>query len=160
VIGTPGSKDRTPETEPAPTAGGLGAGAGAVAPAGGAPEKVVCKDYAYRYNIKTAGRTQYFLVDTISWKILEPTRRERSRTGAHGRDVYCLPESAWEGVLVVKLERSNSGKLSYNVITYSEKVMKYAVDLEMFLARGKDFDHMVAIIVKYVEIERLLNVWR
>ena len=147
-----------PQEETLPVERGAGEGAGAELPAGGAPTKVVCKDYAYRRNIWTAGRTQYIVIDTNSWEILEPTRRERSRSKAHGVDIYCLDEETWGRVIVVKLERSNSGKLRYNITTYSEKVIRYAVDLEIFLARSKDFEHMKEIVSKYVEIQRLLNV--
>jgi len=153
-----GSTPTVPAQEGArPEAGGPGAGAGAGALAFEAP-RVKCEEFYYRRNINAPGRTQYIVIDTSNWEILEPTRRERSRSKAHGVDIYCLDEETWGRVIVVKLERSNSGKLRYNITTYSEKVIRYAVDLEIFLARSKDFEHMKEIVSKYVEIQRLLNV--
>ena len=150
----PPVQGRSPGVEPAPLSGGQGAGAGVGTPAGGAPTKVRCEKYYYRKNINMPGRTKYYLIDAGEWKILRPTRTERSRTKAHGDDVYCLPEEEWKRVVVVELERSNSGKLSYEVIA-PPGLEKYARELEEILATCGDFREMEETVERYVEARRL-----
>jgi hypothetical protein len=141
-----------------PEGGGPGEGAAGSPVASEAPTKVVCRDYAYRYNIKTVGRTKYVVIDTRKWEIVEPTRKERSKMGAHGKDVYCLPESAWGEVIVVELERSNTGKLHYEVLVPHAGFEKYKLELEALLALAGSFDEMEEVIVKYVAMRRMLRV--
>jgi len=121
--------------------------------AGGALTKVVCKKFYYRRNINTWGKTQYYIIDPQKWEILEPVRRERSRTGAHGEDVYCLSEEVWNRVIIIKLERSNSGKLRYEVSSPQEywwnKIM-----LESVLMLAEDFYGMEEEIREYVKLQR------
>ena len=112
---------------------------------------IVCKEFEYRRNIKFPGRTQYVLIDTETFEVLEPTRVERSRTGAHGADTYCLEQQRWSGVAVVALYRSNSGKLSYRV----EAPEHIKRELEELLMLASDFEDMVDTVHKYVYAKRL-----
>jgi len=112
---------------------------------------IVCKEFEYRRNIKFPGRTQYVLIDTATWEILTPVRRERSRTKAHGADIYCLPPEKWNEIVIVGLYRSNSGKLSYRV----EAPEQMKQDLQELLALASDFEDMVDIVHKYVQAKRL-----
>jgi len=113
-----------------------------------------CQKFGYRYTSRTGARTQYYLIDADTWVVLEPTRRESSKAGARGSDVYCLSEDKWNRVIVVKLERSNSGKLSYEVIA-PPGLEKYARELEEILATCGDFREMEETVERYVEARRL-----
>ena len=149
-------KNEAPDQKPSPTSGGLGAGVAGSPAAGGAPtrkERVICREYAYRYTIKTGARTQFILVDPATWTILKPSRLERSRTGAHGWDIYCLPEKLWSRIIVVELKRSNSGKLRYKVMGLEE----YASEIKEMLMLCSDFSEMKETVEKYVSVKRLLN---
>ena len=115
-----------------------------------------CRKFEYRRNIRMPGRTQYILVDPQNWEILEPVRRESSKTGAHGEDIYCLDEATWSRVLVVRLARSNSGKLRYEVSS-PPGLEEYASEIEEMLMLCSDFEDMVEIVEKYVSVKRLLN---
>ena len=151
-------KAETPEVKPAPRAGGLGAGAAGSPAAGGAPTRKECREFEYRWNLRAPGRTSHILVDTREWKILEPVRRERSRTGTHGKDVYCLSEEEWNRVVVIGLERSNSGKLYYKVsVDKRGEHEKYALELVELLATCGDFEDMEETIRTWVEAKHLVS---
>ncbi|MEM4815840.1 MAG: hypothetical protein QXR23_08900 [Ignisphaera sp.] len=64
----------------------------------------------YRNNIKMPGRTLSIVVNDRGEK-LEPVRRIRSRTGAHGEDIYVI----YEPVYILRYNRSNSGKVRWAV---------------------------------------------
>jgi hypothetical protein len=115
--------------------------------------KVTCREYSYRHNLKAPGRTQYYVIRVDTWEILKPTRRERSRSGAHGKDIYCLPKEVWDRVIVVLLERTNSGKLNYEVLA-SQEYWWDKVKLESVLMLAEDFEGMEEEIRKYVELQR------
>jgi hypothetical protein len=158
VAGT-GPKSEVNPVEPAPLSGGQGAGAAGSPAAGGAPTaRVKCETYYYRRNIGMPGRTLYILIDTGTWQVLEPTRKERSKTGAHGEDVYCLSEEVWNRVVVVALERSNSGKLSYEVIA-PPGLEKYARELEELLQAASSFWEMEETVEMWVKGHRLAGVF-
>ena len=93
-------------------------------------------------------------VDT--WEILEPTRVERSRTKAHGVDIYCLEESAWDMTMVVRLERSNSGKLHYEVLIPRADLKRYKLELEALLALATSFSEMEETVMKYVSMRKMV----
>jgi hypothetical protein len=145
----------TPTSEALPVERGAGEGAAGGPAAGGAPTaKVVCREYSYRYNIKAPGRTKHYLIDATTWEVLRPTRTERSKTGAHGEDVYCLSEEVWGRVVVVALERSNSGKLRYKVIA-PPGLEKYKEELEELLAKCGSFWEMEETIEMWAEAHHL-----
>jgi hypothetical protein len=153
----PEVKTPTPEVEALPVERGAGEGAEGRPSAGGAPT-VRCVEYDYRHTLKTGARTQYYLIDTREWKILEPTRRERSRTGAHGEDVYCLSEEVWSRVVVIGLERSNSGKLKYWAGSDNPQLRDtVAKEIEELLALCGEFWEMEETVEKYVEAKRLAS---
>jgi hypothetical protein len=152
VVGT-GPKYQTPEVEPAPSERGLGAGA-AGSPAAGEAPTVRCVEYDYRYTIKTGARTKYYVIRADTWEIVEPTRKERSRNGAHGKDVYCMEPEKWRNIIVVALERSNSGKLHYEVYTENRELEKYVRELEYLLSRRRGFWDMEVTVESWVEIHR------
>ncbi|MEM4952204.1 MAG: hypothetical protein QXV81_08090 [Ignisphaera sp.] len=72
-------------------------------------KKVVLREY-YRRNINTPGLSLSF-VATLEGKLLRPVEEIRSRTGAHGDDVYLIDPP----VYVLRYERSNSGKVRWSV---------------------------------------------
>ena len=152
-----GSTPTVPAQEGArPEAGGPGAGA-AGSPVALEVPRVKCEELYYRHNIKAAGRTRYIVIDTGRWEILKPTRVERSRTGAHGVDIYCLEESAWDMTMVVRLERSNSGKLRYGVEIPHAEYERYRLELEALLALATSFSEMEETIAKYVSMRRIIR---
>jgi len=107
--------------------------------------KAVCREFYYRRNIKTPGRTQAVVVDARTWSLVKPTKTERSRTGAHGTDVYCVDD--WNDMLVIQLNQSTSGKLSY-VVDYRDPAV--AKELKDLLAMAEDFEEALTIIRSYV----------
>ncbi|MEM4535315.1 MAG: hypothetical protein QW764_04675 [Desulfurococcaceae archaeon] len=72
-------------------------------------KKIVLREY-YRRNIKTAGLSLSFVV-TPEGKLLRPVKEIRSRTGAHGDDVYLIDPP----VYVLRYERSCSGKVRWSI---------------------------------------------
>jgi hypothetical protein len=116
--------------------------------------KVVCREFAYRQTIKTGARTQHYLIDASTWEIIKPTRKVRSRTGAHGEDVYCLPQEAWNNVIIVSLERSNSGKLYYDIVA-SQSLAREVSELRELLYYASDFSEMVETVHEYVKAKKL-----
>ena len=154
----PEVKAPTPEVEPALLSGGQGAGAAGSPAAGGAPTRV-CKEFEYRRNLRMPGRTQYYLIDTGEWEIVKPTRAERSKTRAHGKDVYCLSKEVWSRVVVVCLRRSNSGKLEFWAGSDSETLRNtVAREIEELLAMCGEFEEMEETVKKYVEAKRLASI--
>jgi len=113
---------------------------------------ILCRKFEYRNNIKFPGRTEHILVDTATWEILKPTRIERSRTRAHGADIYCLEQQRWSRVAVIALYRSNTGKLRW----YIEAPEQIKRDLEELLMLASDFEDMVDTVHKYVQAKRLV----
>jgi hypothetical protein len=95
------------------------------------------------------------VIRTDTWEIVEPTRVERSRTKAHGKDVYCLPKEVWDKTITVLLERSNSGKLHYEVLIPHVAFEKYKLELEALLALAGDFEEMENTVELYVKAKRL-----
>jgi len=111
--------------------------------------KLVCREFEYRHNLKFSGRTEYILFDTVVFEIIRPAKIERSRTGAHGIDIYCLPN--WGDVTIVRLEMSNSGKLKFNVESPSLEVKR---DLEELLTLASGFNDMVRIVHMYLNMKK------
>jgi hypothetical protein len=70
--------------------------------------KKVCKEFYYRNCIKTPAFTETVVL--MDGKVLKPSKVYRSKTGAHGTDVYCLTEEEWQRTWVIVFEQSNSGK--------------------------------------------------
>jgi hypothetical protein len=154
-----GSRSEVNPVEPAPSERGLGAGAPAEAGAGGAPTaRVKCESYYYRNTIKTGAKTRYYLVDVDAWEVLKPSRRERSKTGAHGEDIYCLEPEKWRNIIVVALKRSNSGKLSYEVIA-PPGLEKYKGGLEELLRTASSFSEMEEAVETWVKAHYLARVF-
>jgi hypothetical protein len=155
----PEFKTPSPEVEALPVERGAGEGAEGRPSAGGAP-KVKCEEFEYRSNIRTPGRTLYVLIDTSKWEIVRPTRKERSKTGAHGKDVYCLSEEMWSRVVVVRLARSNSGKLKYWAGSDNPQLRDtVAKELEEVLRTASSFEDMVETVEKYVEAKYLASIF-
>jgi len=71
---------------------------------------MIIKEY-YRRNLKTAGLSLSIVVD-VNGRRLKPIREERSRTGAHGEDIYLINEP----VYILRYNVTNSGKVSWNVV--------------------------------------------
>jgi len=117
---------QTPEVgeapKPAPESGGSGAGVPGSPGVGEAPTTksvVRCEEYYYR-RTNMGGYTRSLLV--LDGEVLRPNAKVRSRTGRHGKDVYCLTEDQWQKVWWVKLEQSNSGKRTITCSNMPEEV--------------------------------------
>ncbi|MEM4846738.1 MAG: hypothetical protein QW794_03150 [Thermosphaera sp.] len=115
-----------------------------------APERTVkVLREVYRRNIKYPGMTISIVIDEETLQQLEPVERIRSKSGAHGEDVYLVSKP----VLVLRYTRSNSGKARwsiYEVTLDSEKRIKYS-DLPATFRR---------VIESYAEYYGIkLNIW-
>lgn len=117
------------------------------------PGGIECKKFYYRNNRSNQGRSLALVIDTKNWKILTPTRVERTEDGTHGHDVYCLDN--WGNMMIVWLERSNSGKISYSINTKEETAIK---ELSMLLSTAESFEDMLKIVERYVRIMYLMNI--
>jgi hypothetical protein len=85
----------------------------------------ICKEFSYRRTLKTGALTLTIVYDPVEKKILTPDRRNRSRSGAHGDDIYCLSKDQWNKVYIITLYQSNSGKRD---ISFSENVSQDIVE--------------------------------
>jgi hypothetical protein len=112
-------------------------------------------EFSFRYTLKTSARTQYIVIDAEKWEILKPTRKERSRTGAHGRDVYCLTPEEWNKTITVVLVRSNSGKLYFDVAIPRAEYEKYRNEILDLLSASADLEEMVQTIDLYVRARKM-----
>ncbi|MEM1699712.1 MAG: hypothetical protein QXD83_07535 [Sulfolobales archaeon] len=63
----------------------------------------------YRKNIKYPGGTVSFVIEADGARILKPVEKKRSRTGAHGYDIYTVDKP----VYVIIYEKSNSGRVTW-----------------------------------------------
>jgi len=114
-----------------------------------------CVEFSFRYTLKTGARTQYIVIDAEKWEILKPTRKERSRTGAHGKDVYCLTPEEWNKTITVVLVRSNSGKLYFDVAIPRAEYEKYRNEILDLLSASADLEEMVQTIDLYVRARKM-----
>jgi hypothetical protein len=111
-------------------------------------QQLECREFEYRQTIRTRATTLYILV--LDGEILRPARRRRSRSGAHGEDVYCLTEEQWRRVWVVGLYQSNSGRrhaeFSENIPEEVRRVIERTwMHRELPIS---DLEHMIQILNK------------
>jgi hypothetical protein len=116
-----------------------------------------CVEFEFRYTLKTSARTQYIVINAEKWEVLKPLRRERSRTGAHGKDIYCLTPEEWNKTITVLLTRSNSGKIYYDVVIPRAEYEKYKNELIALLSASGDFEEMVEMVRKYVSMRKFVS---
>jgi len=83
-------------------------------------ENKICKKFYYRNNIKTPAFTETVVL--VDGMMLKPSKMYRSRTGAHGEDIYCLSEEEWSKAWILIFEQSNSGKPYITVINVPEPI--------------------------------------
>jgi len=79
----------------------------------------------YRRNLKYPGLTISIVVDEETLQLVEPIEKIRSKSGAHGEDVYVISRP----VLVLRYSRSNSGKVGWSiheVTPTTERKLKYS----------------------------------
>ena len=115
-----------------------------------------CAEFSFRHTLKTSARTQYIVIDAEKWEILKPTRKERSRTGAHGKDVYCLTPEEWNKTITVVLVRSNSGKLYFDVAIPRAEYEKYRNEILDLLSASADLEEMIDLVQTYVRARKML----
>jgi hypothetical protein len=72
----------------------------------------ICREFVYRRNINYPGMTRTLIV--IDGVIARPTKIYRSKTRAHGVDIYCLTSNDWSKAWVIELVQSNTGKRHIN----------------------------------------------
>jgi len=85
----------------------------------------ICRNFSYRRTLKTGALTLTIVYDPVEKKIVMPSRKVRSRSGAHGEDIYCLDKDQWNRVYIITLYQSNSGKRD---ISFSENVPQDIVE--------------------------------
>jgi hypothetical protein len=71
-------------------------------------ERIECREFLFRRNIGAPGLTKTVVI--VDNKIVKPTHRQMSKTGAHGVDVYCMKQEDWGKAIVITFNVSNSGK--------------------------------------------------
>ncbi|MEM1832350.1 MAG: hypothetical protein QXJ97_12585 [Desulfurococcaceae archaeon] len=79
----------------------------------------------YRKNLKYPGLSISIVIDEETLQQLEPILQKRSKSGAHGEDIYVVSRP----VLVLRYSKSNSGKIRwgiYEVTPTSERKIKYS----------------------------------
>jgi len=82
--------------------------------------KKICKQFSYRNCIKTAGFTEAVIL--LNGRVLKPSSVRRSKTGAHGEDIYCLFQEEWDRTWIIMFEMSNSGKPYVTTINVPEPI--------------------------------------
>ena len=105
----------------------------------------ICKRYYYRNCIKTPGFTETIVI--LDGKVLKPSSVRRSRTGAHGEDIYCLSEEEWNRTWVIVFEQSNSGRpyvTTFNVPEPIKELIERA-----WLCEGATIKDIVRTVVKF-----------
>lgn len=99
-------------------------------------KKMVLREI-YRRNINAPGLSLSIVVDDKTFERLKPVEEIRSRTRAHGEDIYILNGSAY----VLRYRRSNSGKIKwsiYKVTPEGEFRVRFA-DLPGYVQRALEF---------------------
>jgi hypothetical protein len=105
-------------------------------------QEVFCREFVYRRNLNYPGLTRTIVV--VDGKVARPTKVYRSKTKAHGTDIYCLDQLSWSKAWVVELVQSNSGKRHVyfeNVPDEDAQMIKTA-----WLEKGWPVDAMEALI--------------
>ncbi len=69
-------------------------------------EEKICDIFKYR--VTRAGAVDRTLV-FIDGKAVEPTRKDRTKSGMMGQDVYCLSKDEWKKAIIVSVYRSMRG---------------------------------------------------
>jgi hypothetical protein len=113
-------------------------------------QEVFCREFTYRESLKYVGLT--LTIIALDGNIVMPTQQYRSRTGAHGTDIYCLDQESWSRAWVVTLIQSNSGKRRI----YFENVPKEWTRLIEYLWVTKgvsvdDLKNVLAFITRPIE---------
>jgi hypothetical protein len=106
--------------------------------------KKICRQYYYRNNIKTPGLTETIII--LGGRVLKPNKTYRSRSGAHGEDIYCLSQEQWQRVWVVTFEQSNSGKRYVSTENVPEAV-KELIE-QAWICENTTIDEIASIIAK------------
>jgi len=88
----------------------------------------------YRHTFKTDAVTRCHVL-TLSGEELKPVYERRSRTGAHGEDVYDIDQT----VYVIEYNRSGSGHESISVYTVDEKGYRHRFDANHYPQVVLDF---------------------
>jgi len=104
----------------------------------------ICKRYYYRNCIKTPGFTETIVI--LDGKVLRPSSIRRSKTGAHGEDIYCLSQEEWQRAWVIVFEQSNSGKPYVTTINVPEHI-KELIEIA-WLYEGATIKEIVRTVTK------------
>ena len=71
-------------------------------------KKRICREFYFRSCIKYDGYDQTFVI--VNGDLLRPSHSRRSKSGAHGEDVYCIEEDSWRKAWILSLGKTNSGR--------------------------------------------------
>jgi hypothetical protein len=111
----------------------------------------ICRRYYYRNNIKMPGPTETVII--LDGRVLRPNKIYRSRSGAHGEDVYCLSEEQWQRVWIVTFEQSNSGKRHVSTVNVPDNIRELIE--EAWINEDVAIDEIASIIAKL----QTMNSW-
>jgi hypothetical protein len=90
----------------------------------------ICREFEHRNTLKTGAISTTILI--LDGKVLRPSRAERSRTGAHGTDYYCLSPSEWSRTWIIELRESNSGKRYIETVNVPADVAKLLTEMWLY----------------------------
>ena len=117
---------------------------------------IECREFYYR-RTGMGAITEHIVIHAEKWMILKPTKIQRSRTGNHGEDIYCLSPDEWKDIIDVRLERSNSGRIYYNVIAYDEKNSDKTEELKQLLDKCATISEMIDTVRLWVAAKGLAS---
>jgi hypothetical protein len=80
----------------------------------------VCREFYFR---RTGMGGLSLTVIVLNGKVLAPRSVQRSRSGSHGSDIYCLTAEEWRHAWIINLEQSNSGRRD---VSFSDNVPEHA----------------------------------
>jgi hypothetical protein len=90
----------------------------------------------------------------LDGRILKPNKTYRSRSGAHGEDIYCLSEEQWQRVWIVTFEQSNSGKRHVSTVNVPDNIRELIE--EAWINEDVTINEIASIIAK---LQTMSNSW-
>jgi len=116
--------------------------------------RIVCKDYPYKNNPEKNLKTLTIVIDIENWRILKPSRIERTEDETEGTDTYCLNQEKWKKTAVVILEQPSKVGRRYLVTSRNKEVEKAIKEVLMM---SLSFEEMVLRVKALVEIMKMLD---
>jgi hypothetical protein len=92
----------------------------------------------FRHTLKTGAFTKYIAWCATCKTIVEPTRMERSKTGAHGTDYWVHPHP----LVFIQLSRSNSGIRTVSAEPDFPETLKHLIE-RLWRYEGLDYSELM-----------------